>query len=216
MWLNADHILQVGGILAAGLIIFAESGLLVGFFLPGDTLLIPAGILASQNKLNIYLLLPTVAVAAILGYQVGYAVGENAGPRVFTRKGGLFFRKDYIPRTEAFISRHGGKSMILARFIAVVRTVIPVIAGVGKMPKGKFLFYNIVGAVTWTCSLVLGSYWIGQRVNNIDKFIVPIILIGIIATAGGELWFLLRSAKSREQFVKSLREEWNYLFKRQK
>jgi membrane-associated protein len=214
MLFSVDHILQAGGLLAAGLIIFAECGLLVGFFLPGDTLLIPAGILASQHKLNIWLLLPTVAIAAIIGYQVGYTVGEKAGPKVFRRKGGLLFREDYIPRTQEFVRRHGGKSMILARFIAVVRTFIPVVAGVGKMPKRQFFFYNVIGAVIWTFSLTLGSYWVGQRVSHIDKFIIPIILIGILATAGGELWFLLRSRASRKQFFKALREEWGYLFGR--
>jgi membrane-associated protein len=214
MWLSTEHILQAGGILAVTSIIFAESALLVGFFLPGDTLLIPAGILASQHKLNIWILLPCVALAAIIGYQIGYAFGERAGPRIFRRKNGLFFRADYIPRTEAFVRRHGGKSMILGRFIAVFRTIIPIIAGIGRMPKKTFMFYNIVGAITWTFSLVLASYWVGKRVENLDKFIVPMIILGVLATAGGELLFLLRSSKSRGQFINGLREEWHYFFRR--
>jgi len=214
MLFSVHHILQAGGILAVAAVIFAESGLLVGFFLPGDTLLIPAGIFASQHKLNLYILLPSVAIAAIIGYQVGYAIGERAGPRVFTRKGGLFLRKDYIPRTEAFVHRHGGKSMILARFIAVVRTIIPVVAGVGKMPRKTFFFYNIVGAIIWTFSLILASYWVGQRVNNVDKYILPLVLLGLAVTFLAEVWLVFRNARSRRAFFKALREEWNYLFKR--
>jgi membrane-associated protein len=216
MWLSADHILQAGGILALAGIIFAESGLLVGFFLPGDTILIPAGILAGQHKLNLYILLPAVALAAIIGYQVGYSVGERAGPRIFRRRDGLFFRADYIPRTEKFVRRHGGKSMILGRFLAVIRTIVPIVAGVGRMPKRTFLLYNILGGIIWTSGLILASYWVGQRVENIDKFIVPIILLGILATVGGELGFIFRSRRSRQQFFQALREEWSYLFKRNK
>ncbi len=213
MLFSVHHILQAGGILAVAAVIFAESGLLVGFFLPGDTLLIPAGIFASQHKLNLYVLLPSVAIAAIVGYQVGYAIGERAGPRVFTRKGGLFLREDYIPRTEAFVRRHGGKSMILARFIAVVRTIIPIVAGVGKMSRKTFLFYNVVGAIIWTFTLILASYWVGQRVSNVDKYILPLVLAGLAVTFLAELWFIFRNARSRRAFFKALREEWNYLFK---
>src|SRR5438105_1971428 len=124
MWLSVDHILQAGGILAAAIIIFAECGLLVGFFLPGDTLLITAGILASQHKLNIYLLLPILLIASIAGNQLGFVIGHRAGPRVFKRQDGLLFRADYIPRTQVFLARHGAKAIVLARFIAVVRTVM--------------------------------------------------------------------------------------------
>ena len=195
-------------------IIFAESALLVGFFLPGDTILIPAGILASQDKLSLYVLLPSVALAAIIGYQVGYAVGERAGPRVFKRSDGLFFRADYIPRTEDFVRRHGGKAMILGRFIAVVRTIIPIVAGIGQMRRRTFLFYNILGAIIWTWGLILASYWVGRRVENVDKFIVPIILLGVLATVGGEVWFIFRSHRSRQQFFQALKEEWHYFFRR--
>lgn len=213
---SASHIAQTFGVLGIAGVIFAESGLLIGFFLPGDTLLIPAGILASQHKLNLYVLLPAVAIAAIAGYQLGYSIGEKAGPRVFTRRDGLLFRKDYVERTYHFVRRHGGRSMALARFIAVVRTIVPVMAGVGKMPKRRFFVYNVIGAIIWTFSLVLSSYWVGQRVNNVDRFIVPIVVVGVLTTAGGELWFVLRNASSRRQFFKGLREEFNWVFRRRR
>lgn len=214
--LNTDHIIQAGGLLAIAAVIFAECGLLIGFILPGDTLLIPAGIWASHhpNQLNIWLLVPVVALAAIVGYQMGYSIGEKAGPKVFKRKGGLLFRKDYIPRTNEFVNKHGGKSMILARFLAVIRTLVPIVAGVGKMPKRRFFIYNVLGAVIWTSVLVLGSYWVGQQINNVDKWIPYIVVSGIVVTGVGELWYVMRNKKSRAAFAQALREEWLYFFKR--
>lgn len=216
MLFSVNHILQAGGILAVALIIFAESGLLVGFFLPGDTLLIAAGIFASQHKLNIYVLFPAVLLAAIIGYQVGYQIGFKGGPRIFKRRDGLLFRADYIPRTEKFIAKHGGKTMILARFIAVVRTIVPLIAGIGKMRKGTFLFYNILGSVIWTGSITLGSFWIGKRVNNVDRYVVPVVLSGIILTVVIEFWVVLRTKAARRQLINGLREEYRYFFKKKK
>lgn len=215
MLFSVDHIIQIGGTLLVSLIIFAECGLLVGFFLPGDTLLIAAGILASQHKyVDIVYLFPAVFLAAVIGYQVGYQIGLAGGPRVFKRKDGILFRKDYIPRTEAFISKHGGKTMILARFIAVVRTLVPLVAGIGKMRKTTFTIYNILGAFIWTGTVTLGAYWVGQRVSNVDNLIIPIVAVGIGLTVCAEFWFVLRSKASRRQLISGLREEYRYFFKK--
>ncbi len=215
MIFSVDHIIQLGGTLFVAAIIFAECGLLVGFFLPGDTLLIAAGIFASQHRyLNIFTLFPAVLIAAIIGYQVGYQIGLRGGPRVFKRKDGLLFRKDYIPRTEKFVGRHGGKTMILARFIAVVRTLVPLVAGIGKMRKSTFLFYNIIGAIIWTGTILLGSYWIGSRVSNVDKFILPIVILGVGLTAAAEVLVVMRTKESRRQLAAGLREEYRYFFKK--
>ena len=217
MIFSVDHIIQVGVTLLVALIIFAESGLLVGFFLPGDTLLIAAGILASQHKyVNIFALFPAVLIAAIVGYQVGYQIGRKGGPRVFKRDDGLLFRADYIQRTEAFVAKHGGKTMILARFIAVVRTIVPLVAGIGKMSRSVFLFYNVVGAVIWTGIITLGAYWVGGRIDNVDKFILPIVVIGIALTVGAEVFVVLRTKSSRQQLISGLREEYRYFFKKNK
>lgn len=215
-FLSPDTIIQSGGLAVIALVIFSECGFLVGLFLPGDTLLIPAGIWASQHpsQLNIWLLLPTVAIATIAGYQVGYKIGEQAGPKIFRRKGGLLLREDYLPRAQHFVDKHGGKSMIIARFIAVVRTLVPVIAGVGKMPKRRFFIYNLIGGILWTSVLTFGAYWVGRRVNNIDKWIAPIVLAGVIVTGLSELAFVMRSAKSRHAFSAALREELGYIFGR--
>lgn len=217
-WLSVDHIIQAGGTLLVVLIIFAECGLLVGFFLPGDTLLIAAGIFAAQHKYisSIYVLFPSVLIAAIIGYQVGYQIGTKGGPRVFKRKDGILFREDYIPRTEKFVARHGGKTMVLARFIAVIRTLVPLVAGIGNMPRKTFLFYNIVGAIIWTGTVTLGAYWVGSQIKDVDKYLIPIVIVGIVLTIGGELWVVLRSKDSRRQIVVGLREEINYFFNRNK
>ncbi len=216
MLFSVNHIIQAGGLLAIALVIFAEGALLIGLFLPGDTLLIPAGIWASHhhNQLNIWLLVPVVIIAAIAGYQIGYIIGERAGPKVFIRSGGVLFRADYIPKTQAFLKRHGGKSLILGRFIAVARTLLPIMSGVGKMPKRQFAIYNTLGAITWASSLILASYWIGQRISNVDKYILPVVLIGVGATILGELWVVLRKKESRKQLIKGLGEEYRYFFKR--
>lgn len=214
MLFSVNHIIQAGGILAVALVIFAECGLLVGFFLPGDTLLITAGILASHHKyINLYGLIPAAFLAAVVGYQVGYQIGVRGGPKVFKRKGGILFRADYIPRTEKFISRHGGKTMVAARFIAVVRTLVPLLAGIGRMNRLIFFIYNVIGAAFWTVGVTLAAYWIGQRVENVDKWIVPVVLGGIILTAGAEFWFVLRSKAARRQLIDGLKEEYRYFFK---
>ena len=218
MLFSVDHIIQAGGLLAIAAVIFAEGALLIGFFLPGDTLLIPAGIWASHhsNQLDVWLLLPTVIIASIAGYQVGYLVGSRAGPRVFKRSGGILFRADYIPRTQEFLEQHGGKSIVMGRFIAVVRTLLPIMAGIGMMSKRRFLFFNVLGALLWSSVLILGSYWVGQRISNVDKYIVWIVVVGLGLTVFGELWYVLRNKTSRRQFFKALREEWGYLLGRKK
>ncbi len=214
MWLNVDTIVQTGGILAVALVIFAETGLLMGFFLPGDTLLIAAGLFAGQGKLPLILLLPITAIAAIAGYQVGYLIGERAGPRLFRRQGGVLFRADYVPRTENFFKKHGAITILLIRFVAVARTIIPLIAGIGKMDKRKFVFYNIVGAVLWTFSITLAAYWVGKKVPNVDKIIIPLVLAAIILTTGSVLFELLKSAERRRALRQALREELAYFFRR--
>jgi len=210
--LNVDHILQTGGLLALAIIIFAETGLLVGFFLPGDTLLIAAGVLAADGKLPLEAVLPVAAIAAIAGYQMGYQIGYRAGPRFFQRKDGLL-RKEYLVRAEGFFTRHGGKTILLARFIAVVRTIIPLIAGMGKMDKRRFWFYNVVGGILWTFSVTLASFWIGKRVPNLDHYIIFLVILAMVVTSGTVLIELVRSPSRRHELADAFRTEFKYLFK---
>jgi membrane-associated protein len=214
MLLDVNHIIQTGGILAILLIIFAETGLLLGFFLPGDTLLIAAGIFAAQGKLPLGPLLILTPVAAILGYQMGYIIGERAGPRLFKRDDGVLFRKEYIDRTEEFARKHGGKSIILARFVVVVRTVVPLVAGIGKIPKKKFLFYNIIGAVIWTTSVILAAHWLGHKLPNLDKYLILLVVAAMVITTGGGLIEAMRTKSRRQALKNALRDEFSYFFKK--
>ncbi len=159
--------------------LFAETGLLVGFFLPGDTLLFAAGILASKGFFSIWILLIGSCVAAVAGDSFGYYIGRKLGPKVFVREDSLFFKREYVARAQHFFERHGRKTIFLSRFIPIVRTFAPVVAGVGEMPYRSFIFYNIAGGITWCCSLTLAGYFLGTKIANIDKYILPII-IGII------------------------------------
>jgi membrane-associated protein len=215
-FLNPNHIVQVGGILLIALIIFSETGLLVGFFLPGDTLLIAGGIYSASHHSQVPLLalLPAVAIASILGYEVGYRIGLAAGPRFFKRKNGLFFREEYVTRTTDFFQRHGGKSVVLARFIAVVRTVVPIVAGMGKMDRRFFRIYNIVGGILWTFSVTLAAYWIGKRFQNLDKYLVDLLLLAMAVTVASVLAGGMRTKRQRHNLRIALREEWDYFFKR--
>jgi membrane-associated protein len=216
MLLDVNHIIQTGGILAIILIIFAETGLLLGFFLPGDTLLIAAGIFASQGKLPLIPLLVLTPIAAILGYQVAYKIGEQAGPKLFSRDDGVFFRAEYIIRTEEFIKKHGGKSILLARFIVVVRTVIPLVAGMGKMDKNKFLAYNIIGSILWTTSVILAAHWLGHKIPNLDKYLIILVVGAMVITTGGGLLEVMRTKSRRKALKSALRDEFHYFFKRSK
>lgn len=200
------------------LIIFAETGMLLGFFLPGDTLLVAAGIFASQHKsqLSLEALLIVVAIAAIAGYEVGYIIGKRAGPRFFKRKGGLLFKEEYVLRAEKLAKKHGGKSILVARFIAIVRTIVPLVAGMGKMPRKKFVIYNVIGGTAWTTSVILAAYWIGSRVPNIDRVVLPLILLAMIVTTGVVVWQFGSSVEKRRELRVALREEWDYLFNKNK
>ncbi len=203
--LNIEHLIQSGGLLIIGLIVFAESGLLVGFFLPGDTLLLSAGIFAAQGKLALVPLIVTIVVAAIVGDNVGYSIGRRTGPRIFRKKDGLFFRHEHIARAEKFYEDHGGKTIILARFVPVVRTFAPIVAGVGKMPRERFMFFNVIGGLLWGVGVTLLGYWFGSKIPDIDKYIQPTILAVTILTFGPALWHLFKEKETRQLFAAKIK-----------
>ncbi len=167
------------------LIIFAESGLLIGFFLPGDSLLFTAGLLAATAEendlnLNIWVLLIGCFVAAVLGDQVGYMFGNKVGPSLFRRENSRLFKQEYVQRTKDFFEHHGPKTIILARFVPVVRTFAPVLAGVGEMRYRVFLRYNVVGAFLWAVGVTSAGYILGETVPSVDKYLLPIIFVIVI------------------------------------
>ena len=164
--------IQWGGAAALFGLIFAETGLLAGFFLPGDSLLLTAGLIAASGAaLNIGWLIPLLCAAAIIGDSVGYAIGFHWGPRIFNREDSRFFHKDHLTRTQRFYEKHGPKTIVLARFVPFVRTFAPTVAGAGRMHYRTFLFYNVAGGVGWVCSMTLGGYFLGRAVPNIESYL---------------------------------------------
>ena len=156
--------------------IFAETGLLVGFFFPGDTLLFAAGILASKGIFNIVILLTGASIMAILGDTTGYMIGKKIGPKIFVREDSLFFKQAYVARAQHFFQKHGRKTIFLSRYIPIVRTFAPVVAGVGEMPYHTFLLFNIAGGIVWCFSIGLAWYFLGARIPNIDQYVLPIVV----------------------------------------
>jgi membrane-associated protein len=209
---DVSHILQSGGLLAVALIIFAESGILLGFFLPGDTLLLTAGLFAGQGKLPIVWLMAIVIVAAIVGYQVGYAFGRRAGPKLFKRKNGILLREDYMRRTAGFFEKYGAVTVIMARFIAHVRTFVSVVAGASQMDKRRYFICNVIGAILWGGGITLLGYWLGSTVPNIDRYAIPVILGVLIVFYILATWAIFKSPNRRRNLRKGLKEDWDYFF----
>ncbi|MSR68585.1 DedA family protein [Candidatus Saccharibacteria bacterium] len=196
-----DSFLKTVGYTGIFTIVFAESGLLVGFFLPGDSLLFTAGFLASQGFFNIMLLCVGTFIAAVLGDNVGYQFGKKAGPRIFTKQDSLVFSKDNLARSQAFYEKHGGKAIILARFIPVVRTFAPVIAGVGIMKYKRFFVFNVIGALLWAVGVTLLGYFAGNAIPDVDRYLLPIVLLIIFASIVPGLWHLLKDQDKRAQYL---------------
>ncbi len=160
-------------------VIFAETGLFLGFFLPGDSLLFVAGLLASDGTLSLPVLLAIVFCAAMLGNSVGYAFGRRVGLALFKREDTLLFKKSHVRKAEEFFNQYGAKTIVLARFMPIVRTFAPILAGVGKMDFKEFMLFNVIGAFLWSFGLLLGGFFLGRVVPDIDRYILPIV-IGII------------------------------------
>lgn len=179
MGIDLITLIKTVGLAGIVFMVFAESGLLIGFIFPGDSLMFTAGFLASQGYLNIWVLLVACFLAAVAGDSAGYYFGEKIGPRIFTKEDSQFFKKEYVSKARRFYEKYGGKAIVLARFLPVVRTLVPILAGVGRMRYSTFLFYNIFGGFLWTIGLITFGYVLGSSIADIDKYLLPIIL-GII------------------------------------
>jgi membrane-associated protein len=177
--LNIDltQLVETIGYLGVFAIVFAESGLLVGVVFPGDSLLFTAGFLASTGLFNVLLLVCGCFVAAVLGDNVGYSFGRRVGPRLFNREDSFWFHRDHLRKAEAFYQKHGGKTIVLARFLPVIRTFAPIVAGAGKMNYRAFLAYNIVGGFLWAVGVTSAGYFLGTIIPGVDKYLLPILLI---------------------------------------
>ena len=177
---SLNDLIRWGGYLVLVAIVFTETGLLIGLFLPGDSLLVTAGLLAGTGGLNIWWLNVLLAAAAIVGDSVGYAIGFRTGPKIFTREDSLLFSRRHLIRTHEFYERYGGKTIVLARFIPVIRTFAPVVAGVGQMAYRRFLFYNIFGGIGWVAGLTWAGYLLGQTIPNIDQHVHLVVIVVVV------------------------------------
>jgi membrane-associated protein len=176
---DLDELIRWGGYIVLALIIFAETGLLVGFFLPGDSLIITAGLFAGTGDLSFAVLFFLLTAMAIIGDAVGYWIGRASGPHIFNREKSLLFAKDHLLTAKAFYEKHGGKTIILARFMPIVRTFAPVVAGIANMPYGRFAMYNVVGGVAWIGSMLCIGYFLGRTIPNIESKIHYVVIIVI-------------------------------------
>lgn len=195
----SDFILTVGYI---GLfcIIFAETGLFLGFFLPGDSLLFVAGLLASGGMLSLPILLAIVFTGAVTGSLFGYFFGKRVGPALFKREDSFLFKKSHAEKAADFFNRYGAKTIVIARFMPIVRTFAPILAGVGQMNFREFFLYNIVGAFLWSFGLLVGGFFLGKVIPDVDRYILPIVLLIIVASlAPGafKYWQEKRSVKQK-------------------
>ena len=182
--MSLESLIVTVGYVGLFAIVFAESGLFFGFFLPGDSLLLTAGLLAHRGHLDLLTLLLILPIAAIAGDSVGYWMGHKAGPRLFTREESLLFRRKNLLAAQAFYEKHGGKTIVLARFMPFVRTFAPIVAGAAQMHYERFLMFNVVGGALWAVGVTSAGYYLGEVVPGIDRyFLLVVVLIVLISAA---------------------------------
>lgn len=178
--LDPITMLKTGGYLGLFFIVFAESGMLIGILFPGDSLLFAAGLLAGVGVFNPVIVVGGVILAAILGDNMGYWFGKNVGVNLFNRENSFLFKQEYVRRTERFYKKYGPQAIVLARFVPIVRTLTPILAGVGKMNYERFLAYNTIGAIIWGGGVTILGYFLGELIPNAEEYILPISLVIII------------------------------------
>jgi len=196
---DVTHIVQAGGLLLIAALIFGESGMFIGFFFPGDTLLLSAGIFAAQGKLSLAAIIVVVALAAIAGDNVGYHIGQRYGRRLFSKPDGVVFRQEYIGQAEAFYARYGSKTMLIAHFVPVVRTFAPAVAGAANMPYKKFFIFDAIGDIAWSVIVTLIGYWFGSRIPNIDHYILLAVVAVVVITLGPTLYHLAQALRKKRR-----------------
>ncbi len=200
---DLSDLIRWGGYVVLFIIVFAETGLLIGFFLPGDSLIVTAGLVSAvDGSMNILILNLLLCTAAIVGDSVGYGIGYHVGPRIFNRENSFLFNKEHVIRAQKFYEKYGPKTIVLARFVPiVVRTFAPTVAGVGKMEYKKFIFYNIAGGIGWVVSMTLIGYFLGRSIPNIEKKVHWVALIVIILSLIPIFreWWIAQKEKKHEK-----------------
>jgi len=187
-WLDPQSLISMFGLIGILVIVFAECGLLIGFFLPGDSLLFTAGLLVAEDVLRqpLWLVCLLICAAAVAGNQVGYAIGRRAGPAIFRRPNSRLFRQEYVDKTSAFFEAYGGRAIVLARFVPIVRTFITVMAGAGRMDYRKYTTYTLIGGVLWGTGVTVMGYFLGQVPvirNNIEAMLLAIVAVSVLPMA---------------------------------
>lgn len=202
---DVTHLIETGGLLLIALIIFSETGAMLGFFLPGDTLLLSAGVLAASGKLGVVGVIITIAIAAVLGDNAGYFIGHKIGRRLFRKPDGVIFRKEYIDKAEVFYEKHGSKTMLIAHFLPVIRAFVPVTAGAARMPYPQFALFDVIGCVVWSISLTLLGYFVASKIPGIEHYIEPVLILIILFFLAPTIWHILRDPKMRAAITNRLR-----------
>lgn len=205
MHFDLPELIRTIGYLGVFGIVFLESGLLIGFFFPGDSLLFTAGFLASQGYLDIKILILGCFFFAVLGDTAGYLIGKNLGPKIFTRDNSIFFNKKHLHTAQRFYDKHGGKTIILARFVPVIRAFAPVVAGAGKMNYKRFVTFNLIGGVLWAIGVTFAGYYLGSMIPDVDKYLLPIVGLIIVASVLPGLHHMFSDAEIRASIVKKIR-----------
>lgn len=209
-------------IIGVAAVVFAESGLLIGFFLPGDSLLFATGFLihAGVLNVNIHLAVLIIFIAAVLGDSVGYTFGRRIGPRIFNRKDARLFKQEYVQKAQTFYEKHGGKTIIIARFVPIVRTFAPIVAGAGKMHYKRFLAFNIIGALLWAAGVTYAGYFLGGLFESmgleIDQILLPLIAIIILISVLPPAIHIFKDKKNRDVFFEATKRQFASVFGRRK
>jgi len=193
---NVPELIRAVGFFGLIAIVFAETGLLIGFFLPGDSLLITAGLFAARGDFNVWMLVTVLTVAAIVGDATGYAIGKRTGRALYSRPNSLLFRREHLQITHDYYEKHGGKTIIIARFLPIVRTFAPMVAGVAEMGYTRFAVYNVVGAFLWVWSMTFAGYALGNMVPNIEQRIHYVVAIVIALSLIPPAWAWFRRKRS--------------------
>jgi len=194
---SPDRLLETFGTIGLLLVVFAESGLLIGFFLPGDSLLFTAGVFAARGDLTLPVILVGVFVAAVAGDQVGYAFGRRVGPALFRRPESRFFRHEHVERAQHYFDQHGPKTIVLARFVPIVRTFAPIVAGVGTMRYRTFLTYNLAGGLLWGVGVTTLGYLVGEAFD-VDRYLLPVVVLIVLASFVPVALEVRRARRQRE------------------
>lgn len=195
---DLGELIRTVGLVGLFCIVFAETGLFLGFFFPGDSLLFVAGLLAAQGLFPVSVLILVLLVAAITGNMAGYWFGKKVGPKLFERDDSLLFRKAHVRRAQSFYEKHGAKTIMLARFVPIVRTFGPIVAGIAEMNYRSFMMYNVLGALLWTVGLTLGGYLFGNLITDIDRYLLPVILAIIIVSFLPAVWHIWKERRISE------------------